>query len=139
MDTEFSIELSVRDYECDLQGVVNNAVYQNYLEHTRHQYLLSQGLDFAEITEAGVHLVVLRAELDYLQPLVSGDDFIVTLQGGRISRLKVLFHQEIIRKSDQKLILRAKITGGVVSKSGRANLPTELESFLKKLPKVSRK
>jgi acyl-CoA thioester hydrolase len=139
MDTEFTLELSVRDYECDLQGVVNNAVYQNYLEHTRHRYLLSQGLDFAEITEAGVHLVVLRAELDYLLPLVSGDEFTVTLQGGRISRLKVLFHQEIVRNSDQKLMLRAKIFGGVVAKSGRANLPAELEAFLDKLPKVSRK
>ena len=31
----FSIDLKVRDYECDLQGVVNNANYQHYMEHTR--------------------------------------------------------------------------------------------------------
>ena len=41
---DFTLTLAVRDYECDLQGVVNNAVYQNYLEHARHQYLQSLGL-----------------------------------------------------------------------------------------------
>jgi acyl-CoA thioester hydrolase len=28
----FASEMSVRDYECDMQGIVNNSVYQNYLE-----------------------------------------------------------------------------------------------------------
>lgn len=31
----FRIDLKVRDYECDLQGIVNNGVYFNYLEHAR--------------------------------------------------------------------------------------------------------
>ncbi|NSW95739.1 MAG: acyl-CoA thioesterase, partial [Bacteroidales bacterium] len=35
----FRLEFTVRDYECDLQGVVNNANYQHYLEHARHEYL----------------------------------------------------------------------------------------------------
>jgi acyl-CoA thioester hydrolase len=34
----FKLEFEVRDYEYDLSGVVNNAVYQNYLEHARHMY-----------------------------------------------------------------------------------------------------
>ena len=45
----FVLDMEVRDYECDLQGVVNNSVYQNYLEHTRHKYLKSTGIDFAEL------------------------------------------------------------------------------------------
>ena len=32
----FRHEMKVRDYECDIQGVVNNANYQHYLEHARH-------------------------------------------------------------------------------------------------------
>ena len=35
----YELAFSVRDYECDLQGIVNNAVYQNYYEHPRHQLL----------------------------------------------------------------------------------------------------
>ena len=29
----YELEMKVRDYECDLQGIVNNANYQHYLEH----------------------------------------------------------------------------------------------------------
>ena len=50
---DFELEFEVRDYECDLQGMVNNAVYLNYLEHTRHQYLRSRDIDFAALHEAG--------------------------------------------------------------------------------------
>ena len=45
----YTVKMSVRDYECDLQGIVNNAVYQNYLEHARHLYLQSKGIDLSLI------------------------------------------------------------------------------------------
>ena len=76
---DFSLEMSVRDYECDMQGVVNNSVYQNYLEHTRHEYLKSIGINFKSYTERGVNLVVVRIEMDYKFSLASGDKFIVTM------------------------------------------------------------
>ena len=70
----FSLSLKVRDYECDMQGIANNAIYQHYLEHARHEYLLSHGLSFAEMTREGSVIVVGRAELDYrkaLQPAMN--------------------------------------------------------------------
>ena len=66
----FTLDFKVRDYECDMQGIVNNSVYQNYLEHARHEYLLAKGIDFAELARQKINLVVLRAELDYKLPLV---------------------------------------------------------------------
>ena len=42
----YELEMKVRDYECDLQGIVNNANYQHYLEHTRHEFLTSVGISF---------------------------------------------------------------------------------------------
>ncbi len=123
---QFSIELDVRDYECDMQGVVNNSVYQNYLEHTRHKYLKSIGLDFAVLTEKQINLMVTRVEIDYKAPLRSGESFISGLRMIRISALRFGFEQFIYRKSDQKLMIKALVTGTSVNGKGRPELPQEL-------------
>ena len=47
----YELKMKVRDYECDLQGIVNNANYQHYLEHTRHEFLTSVGISFARLHE----------------------------------------------------------------------------------------
>lgn len=126
----FTHEMSVRDYECDIQGIVNNGVYQNYLEHVRHLYLRSVGLDFAEYARRGVNLVVVRAELDYRHPLTSGDRFRVGLNLVRESRLRFAFHQDIVRLPDERPVLTAKIIGTALSARGRPTLPAELDALL---------
>jgi len=121
-DNHFEIELQVRDYECDIQGIVNNAVYQNYLEHCRHKFLNFAGLDFAQLHNDGIDAVVIKAELDYKFPLRPGDDFLIRLKMGKQGRLRVIFNQQIIRKSDEKLMVNAKITA-VLTKAGRPIVP----------------
>ena len=121
------IELMVRDYECDMQGVVNNAVYQNYLEHARHEFLKSMGLNFTEITIRKINLVVIRAELDYRTSLKSNEQFVVKSCLRRKSRLKFEFSQDIYRLPDNKLILQALITGTSVNEKGRPFVNEELE------------
>jgi acyl-CoA thioester hydrolase len=104
----FEIELKVRDYECDIQGVVNNAVYQSYLEHARHEYLLSQGYSFEELTRQGVLLMVSRIEMDFKNSLTSKDVFAVRLRTER-QGLKLIFYQDIYRLGDHAICLRAKV------------------------------
>lgn len=95
----YSINLTVRDYECDLQGIVNNSVYQNYYEHCRHQFLLSKNMDFKDLVDQGIYLVLIRSEIDYKYSLTSHNDFIVTIDTiERISKFKSIFKQSIILK-----------------------------------------
>ena len=126
MSANHELTLTVRDYECDLQGVVNNAVYMNYLEHARHEFLLDRGIDFAEVTRQGIHLVVVRAELDYKASLTSGDEFLVRTRFERESKLRIVFCQEIIRQGDQALMLEARITATSLNDQGRPFVPEEL-------------
>ncbi|VAW91787.1 4-hydroxybenzoyl-CoA thioesterase family active site [hydrothermal vent metagenome] len=129
MDYQFKLDFKVRDYECDLQGVVNNSVYQSYLEHTRHEFLLSTGIDFAELTRQKINLVVVRAELDYKLPLISGDKFWVGLNLQQSSKLRFDFFQNIYRSTDDKLALKAKITGTAVNERGRPFVPEIIEQL----------
>jgi len=119
----------VRDYECDMQGIVNNAVYQNYLEHARHQFIKSRGLDFAEITAQGIHLVLIKAETHYKRPLKSGDHFYVTTKTERLSRFKILFRQNIYRKDDT-FMLEAQMTTASITPEGRPVVFTDLDKLL---------
>lgn len=126
----FTLDFKVRDYECDMQGIVNNSVYQNYLEHTRHEFLLARGVDFAELTRQKIHLVVLRAELDYKAPLASGDEFYVDTQVVQSSRVRFDFLQNIYRKKDNKLILSGKITGTSLNERGRPFVPDVIAALM---------
>ncbi len=132
MDYAFRLDFKVRDYECDLQGIVNNSVYQNYLEHTRHEYLLSHNLDFAELARQGINLVVTRVELDYRWPLRSGDLFWVGLNIARAGKIRGEFTQDIYR-SDGRLILNGKVQWAAVNERGRPFFPEALAALLPRL------
>lgn len=125
-DIAFTCDMEVRDYECDLQGIVNNSVYQNYLEHTRHTYIKSLGLDFAVLSEKGINLVVKRVEIDYQTPLKSGDEFTSVLKMERLSPLRFGFVQHIYRIPDNKLVIKALVVGTAINQRGRPELPDEL-------------
>ncbi len=129
-DANYTIQMNVRDYECDIQGIVNNGVYQNYLEHARHEYLKQIGVDFAEYARQGINLVVVRAELDYKIPLVSGDQFVVSVELVRESRVKFAFVQQIHRKSDNALVMDARIIGTAINSNGRPEIPEKLSALI---------
>ncbi len=125
----FSVEFIVRDYELDIQGIVNNSNYQHYLEHARHEYLISKGIDFAKLHEEGQDLVVVRVEMDFKYPLRSRDKFRVLVRTEKEGNLKIVFHQQILRIPDDKVIVNAKVIG-VSLKNGKPARPDEVISIL---------
>ena len=102
------LRLKVRDYECDLQGIVNNANYQHYLEHARHEFLEQAGANFGELHKQGIDAMVARVEIDYKVSLTSGDRFVVRLNIAR-EGAKLVFFEDIYRLSDNKLCVRGRV------------------------------
>jgi acyl-CoA thioester hydrolase len=124
-NSSFSVEFAVRDYECDLQGVVNNANYQHYLEHARHEFLLSRGISFVKLHEEGLDLIVTKVEIEYKFPLRSSDRFVVKLHIEREGNARLVFVQDIFRIPDEKPVVRARVTG-VATRNGRPVAPGKL-------------
>ncbi len=124
------IELQVRDYECDMGQVVNNARYLNYLEHARHDLLRARGVHFGDLAQRGIFLVVTHIDASFKGSLVSGDTFTVRTAMRRASRVRIQFDQTICRAPDRKVMLEAVVTGTAVNAKGRPDLPPELLALL---------
>ena len=104
----FELQMKVRDYECDLQGIVNNANYQHYIEHTRHELLSSLGVSFARLHDEGIDPVVARLNMAFKTPLKSGDEFISKLCIKK-EGIKYVFYQDIFRLPDMKPVIKATV------------------------------
>lgn len=104
----YETRMEVRDYECDIQGIVNNANYLHYIEHTRHLFLLSTGLSFAQMHEHGIDAVVARMNLQYKTPLRCDDQFISRLSLKK-EGIRYIFYQDIYRASDEKLCFKSTV------------------------------
>lgn len=109
MEPIFEYRMKVRDYECDVQGHVNNANYQHYFEVTRHEFLEKVGLNFYQLHLKGVDAVVARVDIRYKIPLIGMDEFVCTVTRIERQNVKYIFHQKIIRLEDNALCAKAKI------------------------------
>lgn len=104
----YELKMSVRDYECDLQGIVNNANYQHYTEHTRHMFLRSRGISFASLHDRGIDAVVARITMNFKSPLRNDDEFMSRL---RIEKegLRYVFYQDIFRLPEDRIVFRSRV------------------------------
>ena len=104
----FETRMEVRDYECDIEGIVNNANYMHYIEHTRHLFIRSKGVSFAEMHAKGVDAVVVKATMRYKKPLRCDDVFISRL-AVRKERIRYVFEQDIFLERDNSLCFSSVI------------------------------
>ena len=99
----YELEMSVRDYELDSEGIVNNGNYLHYLEHTRHEFCSANGISFAEMQNRGIIPVLNRVEIDYKTPLRSGDRFVSKLWLERRG-VRFVFHQDLFKLSGETVV-----------------------------------
>ena len=123
--------LKVRDYECDAQGHVNNANYQHYFEVARHEFFEQHGFNFFELTKSGLDLVVARVDIRYKNPLYGADLVNVTIDKIEKKGVLYIFHQSIIRTSDNALCAKAKVDVASVL-NGKLSKPDFLDNALEK-------
>lgn len=119
MSNTYSISFKVRDYECDSEGIVNNANYLHFFEMARNEHLEHLGFDYQKLVDKGVNIVLRRAEVDYIAPLKGREDITVTCSVERVSPLRIVCHQEIIRNSDGKTVAKGKMTATCINREGR--------------------
>lgn len=127
-DYIFKTEMEVRDYECDIQGIVNNANYLHYLEASRHKFIQSLGLSFKKLHDDGIDVVVSEIEIKYRTALTGDDKFISCLNYYR-DGIRMIFEQDIYRASDMKLSVKAK-TSTVALINGTLSKGDEVEQLL---------
>lgn len=104
----FELKMKVRDYEVDSEGIVNNACYLNYLEHTRHEFCEQAGLSFRSMRQQGMAPVVRHIEIDYISSLGLGQTFTSRLTIIR-KGARFIFKQWIVDEEERPLV-RAEVT-----------------------------
>ena len=121
--------MTVRDYELDHFGMVNNAVYQNYLELTRHSYLESRDISLSRLQGRDFRPVVTRMHLNYIESLLSGDTFAVQLWMSQIGRTKFHFFQQIVKTPNLQPTTHADVVGTFHGPKGKPELPFEFDAL----------
>lgn len=113
MSEPFSVRVTVRGYETDVQGHVNQSVYINYAEHARWSLLQAAGITQAGLTGRGVGPVALETTIRYKRELLAGDEVDVTCAflwgGGKTFRI-----EQIIRKADGTVSAELTAVGGLL-------------------------
>lgn len=104
----FELPMKVRDYEVDAEGIVNNANYLHYLEHTRHEFCDGAGLSFREMHQRGIDPVLSRVEIDYKSPLTLGESFVSKLNMRR--RGPIFVFEQDIYKTDGTPVVKALVS-----------------------------
>ncbi|WP_217207351.1 thioesterase family protein [Streptomyces sp. AC550_RSS872] len=128
MSEPFSVRITVRGYETDVQGHVNQSVYINYAEHARWSLLQAAGISQAGLMGKGVGPVALETTIRYKRELLAGDEVDVTCafewSGGKTFRIR-----QIVRKADGTVAAELTAVGGLLDLKERRMVANPQDYF----------
>ncbi|MEU1597877.1 acyl-CoA thioesterase [Streptomyces sp. NPDC005708] len=109
----FSVAVTVRGYETDALGHLNQSVYLQYAEHARWSLLQAAGVSPSELLAKGVGPVVLETTIRYLRELRAGDEVEVTcaFEWGEGKTFRVV---QTIRRTDGTVSAEVTAVGGLM-------------------------
>jgi acyl-CoA thioester hydrolase len=124
----FAVPVTVRGYETDVQGHLNQSVYLNYAEHARWSLLKAAGISQSGLIGRGVGPVALETTLRYRRELVAGDEVEVTCAfawgEGKTFRI-----EQTIRKTDGTVAAEITAVGGLMDLKERRLVADPREYF----------
>jgi acyl-CoA thioester hydrolase len=127
----FSVRVTVRGYETDTQGHLNQAVYLNYAEHARWSLLQAAGISQARLVGQGVGPVALETTIGFRRELLAGDEVDVTcaFEWGEGKTFRI---RQEMRKTDGTLAAEVTAVGGIMDLAAR-KLVADPRAVLKEL------
>ncbi|MFJ5772908.1 acyl-CoA thioesterase [Streptomyces sp. NPDC093094] len=128
MSEPFSVPVTVRGYETDVQGHLNQAVYLNYAEHARWALLQAAGIRQNDLVATGVGPVALETTIRYRRELLAGDEVEVTCEflwsEGKTFRIR-----QTVRKADGTVAAEIEAVGGLMDLTARRLVADPGERF----------
>jgi len=135
MTEPFRVRITVRGYELDTQGHLNQAVYLQYGEHARWEALRKAGITQDALLATGVGPVALETTIRYLRELRGGDEVDVscTFEYSEGKTFRIIQH---ITKADGTPAAEIVAVGGLLDLATR-RLVTDPRAHLLKLATIN--
>ncbi|TDT39742.1 acyl-CoA thioester hydrolase [Streptomyces sp. BK208] len=130
MSEPFSVPVTVRGYETDTQGHLNQSVYLNYAEHARWSLLQAAGIRQAELVADGVGPVALETTIRYRRELLAGDEVTVScaFEWGEGKTFRI---RQVVTKADGTVAAEIDAVGGLMDLTERRLVPDPRQRFRK--------
>ena len=103
--------------DTDMAGIVYYANYLRYIERARSDWVREAGIDQNAMRADGIVFVVSRVEADYLSPARFDDQLQVVTTLERLSRVRMVFRQKVMR--GEQVLFDSRVTATCMDGRGR--------------------
>ncbi|MDW8055388.1 MAG: YbgC/FadM family acyl-CoA thioesterase [Elusimicrobiota bacterium] len=100
-----TINIKIYYEDTDAGGVVYYANYLKYFERARTEFFESLGIKISQLAKEGIKFVVVKTEVDYINPARLGDMLEIETEIFEVGKASLSLKYKVIRKEDKKHIV----------------------------------